>query len=375
MLIYKVKPLTADLSAERLKYIQRDNQLIQTLTKIKTTMIYIKLFSQDDYVSDRLKTFYATELCGIDKLTFDRIIEKNKVSDDEEKRMQNRKYSFIDLHLTYFCDFLKECVEQLLFPLSKNQKDPITNYVKLLDFVAKNPLHYFLDMEVICRELTRAYESEESEVCSRYQVSISDQKDDTYYFENIYMIVRVNKESKSQIHIDIHKNIQNTLYQFFNGLKTPSLSILLHSFASEYFGSEVWFTCPLASMANILKKEGILYKTEPNYDDNENFQQPLEKLYPWVYNNRVCSDSVLVCPGGLHYFIKTADMLGIWKKSVQVTLIDQYTFVTNQIDKPANQSVTEDQAVRIILPTTEQESMKNIYIENKQKYKKLGSKH
>ena len=319
MLVYKVKLFDSTLKSKKQTNVADDIKLIDLLIKIKSCQLYLKLHPE------LLRQFKLDKSCEIKKDLFDKIVNENKLSNDEKTRISSydEDPSEINLYLETFCSILSNCVKQFAF-----QKIPIlgdtTYFLKLLEFIAKRDFMYFLDMKQIYTGINQECEAEDSKYCIRYHVSISDNYDkDEYYLEVISMIVKVNEESKNQIHMHIHKNIQNTLYQYFKGVKIPSLAILLHSFASDYFKSDTWFTCPLGSMSKILDKQKIPYKTIST-------DKPLINEYQWVNNAYVCGINMGSCPGNLIYFIKTVDMSGIWKKSVIVTNIDKYTYVTNK---------------------------------------------
>lgn len=313
MLRYRYQEFDNELIDQLNRDNERDTKLIDHLYLIKNILIILKI-KLDNGMN-------LTELLPSDIIIYfedHNISQLNDIIINQPAEIVNPNHKF---HTEIY---FKRAIEDIIESIESSKDLLIFNYgpnyvEKIITFVALKKIQYLKDIKGIFSELTKEYVDLYDKNCIRYYVNITSM--DTKV-EIISMIVKVNVKSKMQIHMDIHKHLQYVLLYFFNDI--PELkfaSILLHSFASEIFNSEVWFTCPLESMAYILEQFKIPYKTLPAGEFRETSD--------WYKNSKLCQISML-CPGGLQYFIKTADMKNIWRNDVTVIKENENTYITSE---------------------------------------------
>jgi hypothetical protein len=289
MKIYQIQSLQSEKTREEIgRSVQRDRGLLENLIEMKYIVAMFRLFPEEveQVVTDEMFTSW-----GIEREEFDRLLTEGREPSDP-------LHEFIAAHrkkMRIMAESLWETTEQCRVAITF----PFTSYTALFQFVMNTDVKYLTDLRGVYSECELEYSSRGGVDCTRYHVGISDSNR-----EIITMMVKVNEQSASQIHIFIQKSIQYTLFQHFNDKKQlRNSSILLHSFASWAFGSDVWFTCPLESMATILQRSNIPYTTASQDESRER--------YPW-FTHGICGNSMGSCPAKRHFFIETREMRDIW---------------------------------------------------------------
>ena len=128
---------------------------------------------------------------------------------------------------------------------------------KLISFLSNFEYILFHDTSLVYAEQISEWYTRPSNECQRYYISISD---DTTMIISMFAWKLEFEGKLIQKHMYIVKNI---IYSFnnymYNKQELKNSAMLLHSFTSYLLNTTEWYTFPLASMTNILKKSNIKY--------------------------------------------------------------------------------------------------------------------
>ena len=312
MLRYKIDPF---IDNEKIK---EENMIIKEILKEMITVKLEMLFFADgtrEWIEDYTETpqmgqEFSNHIVNAilsQNWKNEKIPEKRRFTQDYE--LENKIidiYNLLDINFCYYKNILN-----------------YSNLSSLVYFIASKPLQFLKDILGTYSELYSEYKPYHEIICPRFIVSIYEKEEDMYTTSMVVKVIH-NQYIKTQIHIHIHKNIHYILSKYLkNEPELRNSSILLHSFASDVFGSDEWFTNPLHSMANIMKANNIRYSL---VQKDEYIETPGIKNF--IRN--VCGIS-MAGYSDTYTIVKTNDMRDIWKHNLSIIKIVKHEYITSKI--------------------------------------------